>query len=140
MPVIAIIMLLVSVSLGAAGQLCLKYGVTLLGEGATPIAVIKGIFTPYIFGGFVCYGLSSLIYLNVLSKLDLSYAYPFVALSFVVVTFASWYLLDETLPLLRIVGLALILAGVLTVAASYRAEPAEPQAAAVQAPTDPGVT
>ena len=139
MPVTAIIMLLVSVSLGAAGQLCLKYGVTLLGEGATPLAVIKGIFTPYVFAGFVFYGLSSLIYLNVLSRLDLSYAYPFVALSFVVVTVASWYLLNETLPLLRIIGLVLIMAGVLTVAASYRSEPAE-SAAAIQAPTDPGVT
>ncbi|MFW5867381.1 MAG: EamA family transporter [Armatimonadota bacterium] len=138
MPVTAIIMLLVSVSLGAAGQICLKYGVTLLGEGASPLVIIKGIFTPYVFGGFVCYGLSSLIYLNVLSRLDLSYAYPFVALSFVVVTVLSWHLLDETLPLLRIVGLVLIMAGVLTVAASYRAEAAQ-SPVAVQAPTDPGV-
>ena len=143
MPVVAITMLLISISFGAAGQLCLKYGVTLLGEGVSPIAVIKGIFTPYVFGGFVLYGLSSLIYLNVLSRLDLSNAYPFVALSFVIVTVLSWYLFDETLPMLRIIGLALILAGVFTVAASYRAE-AMQQAekkphVAIQAPTDPGV-
>ncbi|MFO8082451.1 MAG: EamA family transporter [Armatimonadota bacterium] len=139
MPVVPVIMLLVSVSLGAAGQICLKYGVSLLGEGASPLAIIKGILTPYVFGGFVLYGLSSLVYLNVLSKLDLSYAYPFVALSFVIVTLLSWYLLDETLPLLRLIGLALILAGVFTVAASYRAEAAQTRAA-IQAPTDPGVT
>jgi multidrug transporter EmrE-like cation transporter len=143
MPIGAIIMLLVSVSLGAAGQLCLKYGVTLLGEGASPLAVIKGIFTPFVFGGFVFYGLSSLIYLNVLSKLDLSYAYPFVALSFVMVTVLSWYLLNETLPLLRLIGLALILAGVFTVAASYRAEAMQAERTphiSIQAPTDPGVS
>jgi len=139
MPVVAIIMLLFSVALGAAGQILLKYGVTLLGEGASPIVILKGIFTPYVFGGFLCYGLSSLVYLNVLSKLDLSYAYPFVALSFVAVTLLSWYLLDETLPMLRIIGLALIMAGVLTVAASYRAEAAE-STVAIQAPTDPGVS
>ncbi|MFP4248085.1 MAG: EamA family transporter [Armatimonadota bacterium] len=139
MPVVPVIMLLVSISLGAAGQICLKYGVSLLGEGASPLAIIKGILTPYVFGGFVLYGLSSLVYLNVLSKLDLSYAYPFVALSFVIVTLLSWYLLDETLPLLRLIGLALILAGVFTVAASYRAEAAQSRAA-IQAPTDPGVT
>jgi multidrug transporter EmrE-like cation transporter len=138
MPVTAIIMLLVSVSLGAAGQLCLKYGVSLLGEGASVLAIVKGIFTPYVFGGFFLYGISSIIYLNVLSRLDLSYAYPFVALSFVIVTILSWHFLDETLPMLRIVGLGLIMAGVLTVAASYRAEAAQPPA--IQAPTDPGVS
>jgi multidrug transporter EmrE-like cation transporter len=141
MPIFAIVLLLVSVSLGAAGQLCLKYGVSLLGEGASFVALVKGILTPYVFGGFLLYGISSIIYLNVLSRLDLSYAYPFVALSFVMVTVLSWHFLDEQLPLLRIAGLALILAGVFTVAASYRAEAQQTaQAPAIQAPTDPGVS
>ncbi len=135
-------MLLVSVSLGAAGQLCLKYGVSLLGEGPSPLTLIKGIFTPYVFLGFALYGISSLVYLNVLSRLDLSYAYPFVALSFVMVTVLSWHFLGESLPLLRIIGLALIMAGVFTVAASYRAEAVELARShvAIQAPTDPGVS
>lgn len=141
MPIGAIMLLLVSVSLGAAGQLCLKYGVSLLGEGASMVALIKGIFTPYVFTGFALYGLSSIIYLNVLSKLDLSYAYPFVALSFVLVTVLSWYFFHENLPTLRIIGLVLIMAGVFTVAASYRAEAAEARASiAIQSPTDPGVS
>lgn len=105
------------------------------------ITLIKGILTPYVFTGFAFYGLSSIIYLNVLSKLDLSYAYPFVALSFVLVTVLSWYFFHESLPMLRIFGLVLIMAGVFTVAASYRAEAAEGRAAiAIQAPTDPGVS
>ncbi len=118
----AIVMLIVSVSLGAAGQLCLKHGVNLLGENVPPLQIIKGIFTPYVLGGFLCYGLSSLIYLWVLSKLSLSFAYPFVALSFVMVMVASWALLGEALPPLRIAGAALILLGVLTVAASYQGD------------------
>jgi len=116
----AVIMLIVSVSLGAVGQLCLKYGVNQLGAGVGPVQVLKGIFTPYVLAGFVCYGLSSLFYLWVLSKLSLSFAYPFVALSFVMVTVLSWWLLGEALPGLRILGVALIMAGVLTVAASYQ--------------------
>ncbi len=141
MPVFPIILLLIAVSLGAAGQLCLKYGVSLLGESPSLVTVLKGILTPYVFGGFVLYAVSSILYLNVLSRLDLSYAYPFVALGFVFVTVASWYFLDEALPMLRIVGVALILAGVFTVAASYRAEAAEvTEAPAIQAPTDPGVS
>jgi len=122
MVVQAVMMLIVSVSLGAAGQLCLKHGVNLLGPNVGPLQVIRGIFTPYVFMGFVCYGLSSLVYLWVLSKLSLSFAYPFVALSFVMVVVLSWWLLGEDLPPLRIVGVALIMFGVLTVAASYPRE------------------
>jgi len=118
-PVRAIVMLLVAISLGAAGQICLKLGVNQLGGGGL-LGVLRGIFTPYVFSGFALYGLSSIIYLMALQKLELSYAYPFVALSFVMVTVLSWRLLGETLPLLRVVGLVLILGGVLTVAASYR--------------------
>lgn len=138
MPIRAILLLLVAVSLGAAGQICLKIGVNMLGGGASPLTVLKGIFTPYVLSGFVLYGLSSLLYLVALSRLDLSYAYPFVALSFVLVTVLSWRILGETLPGLRIAGLALIMAGVLTVAASYRAEAAQSQRPAVEQTIEPG--
>ncbi len=124
----AIVMLIVSVSLGAAGQLCLKHGVNLLGENVPPLQIIKGIFTPYVLGGFLCYGLSSLIYLWVLSKLSLS---------FVMVMVASWALLGEALPPLRIAGAALILLGVLTVAASYqgdRSADVEPTVPSIEQP------
>ena len=123
----AVIMLIVSVSLGAGGQLCLKYGVNLLGENVPILEILKGILTPYVFMGFVFYGLSSLIYLWVLSKLSLSFAYPFVALSFVMVLVLCWLLLGESLPSLRVIGVGLIVIGVLTVAGSYRAA-AKPQA------------
>ncbi|MGD9496354.1 MAG: EamA family transporter [Armatimonadota bacterium] len=133
MPWAAILMLLVAVSLGAAGQMCLKLGVNAL-DGGGLVTVLKGIFTPYVFSGFILYGLSSVVYLMALSKLDLSYAYPFVALSFVMVTVLSWKLLDETLPALRVVGLVLIMGGVLTVAASYHGHAAP--AAAVEQPLE----
>lgn len=134
MPVRAIVMLLVAISLGAAGQICLKLGVNQLGAGGGLLGVLRGIFTPYVFAGFAFYGLSSIIYLMALQRLDLSYAYPFVALSFVMVTVLSWWLLDETLPLLRVAGLVLILSGVLTVAASYRCPPACADQPAVDQP------
>ena len=124
MPIRSILVLLLAVSLGACGQVLLKTGVNQLNGAASPLTIVRGIFTPYVLAGFFCYGLSSVFYLMALSRLDLSYAYPFVALSFVIVTLLSWYFLNETLPLLRVVGLTLILAGVLTVASSYRVEAA----------------
>lgn len=136
MPIRSILVLLLAVSLGATGQIFLKTGVNQLNGEAGPLTIVRGIFTPYVLAGFFCYGCSSVLYLIALSRLDLSYAYPFVALSFVIVTVLSWYLLNETLPLLRVVGLVLILAGVLTVASSYRAEAL--QATTVERPAEPG--
>ncbi len=115
----------------------LKIGVNELDLIPAPLAVIRAVFTPYVFSGFVCYGISSLLYLVALSELDLSYAYPFVALSFVMVTLASWYFLDETLPLLRVAGLVLIMSGVLTVAVSYQHEP--PEVPLIERPAEPDV-
>jgi len=141
---IALTVLIVAVLLGALGQIFLKVGINELGVRPAPLVVLRSIFTQWqVFAGFVCYGLSSLIYLIALSRLPVSYAYPMVALSYVVVTFASWKLLGEMVPTSRIAGLAFICVGVLIVALSYsKPEPASeapaPPPPAIQ--TDAGGT
>lgn len=129
---IALTILIVGILLGAVGQIALKTGINLLGEKPAPLVVLKAIFTPWVLAGFACYFLSSLLYLLALSRLELSYAYPMVAVSYVVVSFLSWKLLHEPVPAMRIAGLAVICAGVLLVAFSYR--PHTPEAHHVVAP------
>ena len=119
--IIAMSILVVAIMLGAAGQIALKTGLNQLGAKPSPVVVLKSIFTPMIFAGFACYGLSSILYLLALSRLELSYAYPMVALSYVVVTFLSWRLLGEPVPVIRAAGLAVICLGV---ASSYRGQAA----------------
>jgi len=115
-------LLIVAILLGATGQIALKTGLNLLGESPSVLVVLRSILTPWVFAGFACYGLSSLLYLVAISRLQLSYAYPMVALSYVIVTVLSWKLLGETVPLMRAAGLAVICVGVLIVATSYRAD------------------
>lgn len=122
--IIAMSILVVAIMLGAAGQIALKTGLNQLGAKPSPVVVLKSIFTPMIFAGFACYGLSSILYLLALSRLELSYAYPMVALSYVVVTFLSWRLLGEPVPVIRAAGLAVICLGVILVASSYRGQAA----------------
>jgi len=117
---IAMSILIVGILLGAAGQIALKTGINALGAKPAPGVVLRAIFTPWILVGFACYGVSSILYLLAISRLELSYAYPMVALSYVIVTFLSWKLLGEAVPPARVGGLALICAGVLVVALSYR--------------------
>lgn len=135
---IAIIILLVAVCIGAVGQIALKMGINALGDKPAPLTVLRSIFTQWqVTVGFLCYGLSSLIYLIALSRLPVSYAYPMVALSYVIVTFLSWRLLHETVPLVRVAGLAVICLGVIVVALSHgpkaQAAPGPPPAVHMQA-------
>ncbi len=108
-----------AIGLGVVGQLLIKLGLNRLGEAPSVGKVIASIFTPLVFSGFACYGVSSLLYLNALSRLPLSYAYPMIAISYVAVVLASWKFLGEDINALRIAGLAVIIVGVVLVALSY---------------------
>lgn len=119
----AVAVLLFAVLLGAIGQILLKSGLNVLSQSGSkppPLAVISSVFTNLrVFGGFFCYGVSSLFYLMALSRLDLSYAYPMIALGYVIVTFLSWQFLHEQVPAMRVLGLAIIILGVVVLALTY---------------------
>jgi multidrug transporter EmrE-like cation transporter len=57
-------------------------------------------------------------HLVVLSKVDISFAYPFLGLSFVLVTLYGHFMLDESVNIWRIAGVVLIVSGVSLVAKS----------------------
>jgi len=119
MLIASLALLLVAIALGAIGQVLLKSGLRQLGEHPAPLLVLRSIVTNRrIFSGFACYGFSSLLYIVALSRLDLSYAYPMIAVSYVMVAVLAWRFLDEPIPPLRIVGLAVVIVGVVILALS----------------------
>ncbi len=109
-------LVLFSVLMGVTGQLCLKAGVSGGGINMLSLEFFKLFLRPLIIGGFLAYGISSLAWLMVLSRTELSYAYPMVALAYVFVFILSWLLFKEQITWPRIVGMALICAGVVMVA------------------------
>jgi drug/metabolite transporter (DMT)-like permease len=117
----SLILILTSVSFGVIGQLCLKAGMDQVGElaGGNAGTLIQSAFrvftTPLVFLGFAFYGLSSVFWLMVLSKLDLSLAYPMLALTYVLIPLAAQFILGEQVPSLRWLGVAIISAGVVVV-------------------------
>jgi drug/metabolite transporter (DMT)-like permease len=52
----------------------------------------------------------------VLSRASLSFAYPFASLSYLIIVLADRFVLGESIPPLRWVGVALIMAGIVLVA------------------------
>ena len=103
-----------SIALSAAAQLLMKIGMSGIGSSALTGApsLIAAIGNPYVAGGFAAYGIGAILWLQVLSRADLSMAYPLVSIGFVLVAGLSWLVLGEPLSIGRVVGTVLIIAGV----------------------------
>ncbi|NPV69114.1 MAG: EamA family transporter [Firmicutes bacterium] len=110
-------MALVSILLGSTGQFLLKLGVTRLGgvrwgPGLFISTIFDVFMEPFIVCGVGLLGISMLIWLAVISRMQLSTAYPLVSLSYVMVTIMSRLFLGEPLTLSKALGMSLILAGI----------------------------
>ena len=113
--------ILVSVMLGSTGQLLFKKGMQVFGlVTVTGIwsQLVRLLLVPYIPLGFLCFGVSSILWLVVISKLQLSYAYPMVSMGYVIVVLASWLLFGENLSIVRLGGVAFICVGVALISKS----------------------
>ena len=99
------------------GQLILKWRIGKL--GALPeimsekIAFMLRLFLdPFILSGFASAFIASLFWMAAMTKFELSFAYPFMSLSFILVLVLSVLLFGEMLTIGKILGLLLIIAGI----------------------------
>jgi drug/metabolite transporter (DMT)-like permease len=103
-----LLVLLLSVALNSGGQLLFKAA-----RFAQPDASITGLFAEaYIWIGLALYGLSSISWLWVLARAQLSFAYPVLALSFPIVAALSGVLFGETVVPVQWAGVGLVIVGV----------------------------
>lgn len=109
---------LLSIMLGAVAQLLLKMSVTGNGFELKMSELTRLLFDWRFMGGALCYLLSLVFWLSVLSRLELSKAYPMVALGYVFAFVLGWMVLDEPLKPVRIIGLLLIAIGVIVISRS----------------------
>lgn len=124
--ILPLVMIFVNVILGSVGQISLRYGASRLGnlhsgEGvmSSLVGALRGIFTPYVFFGFCLYALSAVIWIFVLNQVKLSFAYPMISLSYVLVVVLSALLLHEKVPMVTVAGLVLISIGVSLIGIGY---------------------
>ena len=122
-----IILILVSVALSSAAQITLKHGMnqvvdrlntrgTKSGQSFTWNAesVRAAVVTPAVWVGLGLFGLAAVVWLSVLSRAALSFAYPFAALTYVVIVLYD-AVRNEPTGALRWGGVALIMAGIVLV-------------------------
>ena len=115
-------LILFSVTLAAAAQITLKSGVDRVtdaqgGElrfGADGFKALAA--SPLVWAGLVLFAISAVAWLFALSKASLSFAYPFAALGYVLIVAFSAFMLHESVPVLRWVGVVFIVIGIVFVA------------------------
>lgn len=117
-----ITMILLSVGLAAVAQLALKQGMNGVNDRLAPAtfslngASLRALLVqPYVWGGLALFGLSAIVWLVVLSRASLSFAYPFAALTYVLILLFDHFVLDDPVPALRWGGVAFIAAGIFLV-------------------------
>jgi multidrug transporter EmrE-like cation transporter len=116
-------LILFTVLTNAAAQIMLKKGMMSLGsepfDTAAPIqSVFRIVFSLWVFLGLATFVISMVTHLYVLSKVELSYVYPFLSLAYVVVAVYAYFFFQENVSTLRIAGLSLICLGTLLISQS----------------------
>jgi multidrug transporter EmrE-like cation transporter len=110
-----------AVSLSALAQVALKLGTGPLKSTAgksTADVILSVAASPFIWIGLAIYGASVLGWIWVLSKTDVSVAYPFVGLGFVLTAIMGAVFLHENVSPLRIAGTLLVIFGCVLIARS----------------------
>ena len=114
-------MILSGVLLNAGAQVVLKVGMRQIGhfdfrlENVVPIG-LRVATNPYVILGIGCYVVSVVIWLLVLSRSEVSFAYPMLSIGYIVTAMIGFYAFGENLSIERIGGIVLIVAGVFLIA------------------------
>jgi len=112
-----------SVIMSVVAQFFLKSGMERIAGQGEPLDIysLNGLLSAfsnlYILLGFSLYGMGAVVWLGVLSKWDVSKAYPLVGMGFLL-TVLIGFLFGEDVTLHRVTGVAFISLGVWLVAAS----------------------
>jgi drug/metabolite transporter (DMT)-like permease len=120
---IYVIAMFFSLLLSIAGMLLLKKGMNKVGQvSLLNTDVLKTVFrmltNVYVVIGGLVYVASLGLWLVVLSKLDVSYAYPIVSINYVVIAIASKFFFGEKVSKLRWISILIICLGVVLVSLS----------------------
>ena len=112
-----LLLILTCIALGVAGQLLLKQGMTSTGDQIDEVRevvprLLRAATNPVVITGFVLYAFSAALWLILLTRVDLSFAYPMLSLGYVLVVFLSRALFNEQVTWMRFLGTLVVCLGV----------------------------
>lgn len=114
----------ITIAATVVGQLMTKKGMSVAGQmPADKLGVVMFLFktmllNPWVLGGLLMAVLAAMSWMATLSKTELGYAYPFMSIAFPLVLLLSGLVFNEHVPMLRWIGMAIIIFGIWVVAKS----------------------
>ncbi len=111
--------LFIAIAMGAIGQIAMKAGMNRVrarasGDLGPILKALPKMFTDlYVLAGILIYILSTVLWLWVLSKVPLSFAYPCISVSYIIIIIAGKWVFRERIDAWKIAAIVLILAGVI---------------------------
>jgi len=120
---VVLALITLDVVLNVAGQLSLKYGMSQIGNFAISFSTLPPVFLKAatnlnVLLGLVCYGLGFLVWLIVLAKAEVSYAYPLISLGYVFTAILARLMFGEAVSVTRMLGILVTCLGVFLIARS----------------------
>lgn len=118
---IDIFLVIISVLMAVVGQLLMKQGMNAVGRigvGNLLAKLSQTAFNLWVIGGLILYALSAVLWIIILSRRDLSYVYPLVAIGYFFVLFFSAVFFKEQVSLIRWLGVGVICLGIILVTRS----------------------
>jgi multidrug transporter EmrE-like cation transporter len=110
------ILMFSAIILNVCGHLFLKAGMNKVGAISLDqllVSFSKIFSTPFVILGLVSYVSSVALYMVVLSRIDISYAYPLMmGLGYVLIVLFSWQIFGEPFSTFKWIGIVFILVGV----------------------------
>ncbi len=112
----------VVVAMGSFGQILMKQGLTNLGGLKITEILSQRLLTVlsewHVMAGVLLYAGSAILWLTILSKVDVSFAYPLIALGYIVTAILARFYFNENITIVRWLGILLIVGGVFMVTRS----------------------
>jgi multidrug transporter EmrE-like cation transporter len=100
------------------GQLVIKWRVSLYGD--LPSLFLEKIiffarvfFDFWVLSGFIAGFIAGLFWISAMTKLDLSHAYPFMGLTFILIPIFSFLFFGENLSVYKMIGASFIMLGII---------------------------
>jgi multidrug transporter EmrE-like cation transporter len=114
---IAHLYILLTILFTVYGQIIIKWQVN--SAGAFPLDttekilfLLRLLLNPWVISSFICAFLAALSWMAAMTKFSLSYAYPFISLTFVLVIALSSIFFKDVITIPKAVGMGLIIAGI----------------------------
>lgn len=106
----------ISVLLNSAAQILIRKGMLAVGQvSANNLleSLVPMITNYWLWGAIVCYGVSFFTWMIALSKFEVSYAYPFLSVGYIVTAVFGFVFLSENISVIRCLGLLTICLGII---------------------------